>query len=309
MAHAVGAVAGAAPPGLSPANLDAALTDGWRPEVVLALALALGLYMLGWWRLRRRSTMLARPWRLGAAVLGVAAIAGALLSPLDQWAHERFSAHMVQHLLLLKLAAPALLLANPLPMVLWGLPRPARFRIARQLAPGTPLRALWRALTGMPVAWVLSALALWLWHVPGAWEAALSDRLLHDLEHVVFFGAGVLFWWPLLGAAPRLRALAHPGAQIAYLLLGAFQEAVLGLLLTISPWVLYPTYAARAAGAGVSALEDQWWGGIVMWGGGGLIDMVAVLVVLFRVLERQELSALPAEPVVEPASGRPRSGR
>ena len=279
------------------AESTTALTGGWRPEVAAPLAVALGLYALGWWRLRTRRPALAPPWRLAAAVAGVASIAGALLSPLDQWAHARFSAHMVQHLLLLKLAAPALLLANPLPVVLWGLPRPARLWGGAPLRPGGSLRGLWRALSAMPVAWLLSALALWLWHAPVAWEAALGDRLVHDLEHVVLFGAGVLFWWPLLGAAPRLRPAAHPGAQMAYLLLGAFQEAVLGLLLTMSPWVLYPTYAALAAGAGVSALEDQWWGGVIMWSAGGAIDMLAVLVLVFRVLDRQE-PVEPSEPVV-----------
>ncbi|MGH7312550.1 MAG: cytochrome c oxidase assembly protein [Candidatus Rokuibacteriota bacterium] len=307
MAHPTGSVAGPTAP-LSLADPVAALAGDWRPEVALPLALWLALYTFGWWRLRTRATTLAPGWRLGAAILATAAIAAALISPLDRWAHERFSAHMVQHLLLLKLAAPALLLANPLPMVLWGLPRPARLWLGGQLSRGRPLRGVWRALTAMPAAWGLSALALWFWHVPVAWEAALSDRLLHDLEHLVFFGSGLLFWWPLLGAAPRLRAPAHPGARLAYLLLGAFQEAALGLLLTVSPWVLYPTYAERLSGLAVSALEDQWWGGVVMWGVGGVIDMVAVLVVLFRVLDRREPLALPVESA-EPAANWPRSNR
>jgi cytochrome c oxidase assembly factor CtaG len=253
---------------------------------VIPLALWLTVYTLGWWRLRARTTAPAPAWRLGAAVMATGAIAIALLSPLDRWAHERFSAHMVQHLLLLKLAAPAVLLANPLPMVLWGLPRSVRRRLGGQLGRGRPLRRMALALTAMPLAWGLSALALWAWHVPAAWEAALSDRLVHDLEHLVFFGSGVLFWWPLLEAAPRLRAPAHPGARMAYLILGAFQEATLGLLLTVSPQALYPTYGG--------ALDDQWWGGVVMFGAGGLIDMTAVLILLFRVLDRGEPLAVRA---------------
>ena len=148
----------------------------------------------------------------------------------------------------------------------------------------------------MPVAWLAYALTLWLWHLPAAYEAALTHRLLHDAEHVAFFGAGLLFWWPVIAPGPHLRARAHDGARIVYLVLATFQEAMLGLILTVVPWVLYPSYALAPRLLALSAQQDQTWGGIVMWAAGGAIDMLVVLALLFRLLGRPELPALGGRP-------------
>ena len=134
-------------------------------------------------------------------------------------------------------------------------------------------------LHGMPLAWLLYAGILWLWHLPVAYDAALADRALHDLEHAAFFLGAVLFWWPVIHPAPRFRCASRHSSRIVYLVLAAFQTAALGLLLTVAPVVLYRTYATAN---GLGALDDQAWGGVVMWGLGGLIDMIAVLVLLYR---------------------------
>lgn len=260
----------------------------WRAEVLVpVLALAV-LYGAGWVRLSHR---VSRPgWRMVGRLLlaygALVAIALALLSPLHDLAHRRFSAHMAQHMLLVAAAAPALLLADPFPILLWALPAPARLAAGRLLAPRAPLRTLARVLTRMPVAWLAYALALWLWHVPAAYDAALARPLLHDLQHLAFFASALLFWWPVITPAPRVVAAAPAGWRIAYLVLGAFQGSALGLLLTLSPRVLYAPYAL-GAGAAV-ALEDQAWGGIVMWAAGGAVEMAAVLVLVFKFLAAEE---------------------
>lgn len=259
-----------------------------RPEVLAPLAVLLAIYGFGWWRLRRQAPRLAPPWGLVAYLSGIGAVGLALLSPIDRLAHDLFFVHMIQHLLLVKVAAPAVLLADPLPALLWGLPRPLRLRAGRLLAAGTPLRRIWRTLTWMPLAWLTYTLTLWLWHLPAAYDSALNDRVLHDAEHLAFFLAGLLFWWVLIRPAPHLRPQVHHGLRIVYLVLAAFQDAVLGLLLTLAPWVLYPSYALAPRVLPLSAIEDQAWGGIVMWGAGGAIDMIAVLVLLFLLLGRQE---------------------
>jgi putative membrane protein len=260
----------------------------WRADVLLPILTLAVLYGAGWVRLSHR---VPRPgWRMvGRLVLAYGALvtlALALLSPLHELAHRRFSAHMAQHMLLVAAAAPALLLADPFPILLWALPAPVRVAAAGLLAPGAPLRTLGRVLTRMPVAWLAYALALWLWHLPAAYDAALAEPRLHDLQHLVFFASAILFWWPVVTPAPRVAAAAHLGWRIAYLVLGAFQGGALGLLLMLSPRVLYAPYALGADTA--VALEDQAWGGIVMWAAGGAVEMAAVLVLVFKFLAAEE---------------------
>ena len=118
---------------------------------------------------------------------------------------------------------------------------------------------------------------MWLWHVHAAYEAALARPLLHDIEHLTFFASAVLFWWPVVDPAPRLRAPRDHGRCIVYLVLAGFQNSALGLGLALSPDVLYPSYGV---------LEDQAWGGVLMWTVGGAVDMLAVLVLMGRFLGR-----------------------
>ncbi|HEY7649730.1 MAG TPA: cytochrome c oxidase assembly protein [Methylomirabilota bacterium] len=255
-----------------------------RPEILAPLALSAVLYAVGWWRLRRRAPEHVGPARALLALVAWVSIGAALLSPLDRLAHALFVAHMAQHMLLIVVAAPALLLADPFPVMVWGLPQAVRRTTPRWLRREALLGRLWRALTPLSLAWLLYALVLWLWHLPLAYDSALGDRLLHDVQHVSFFAAAILFWWPVIDPAPHFRASAPYGRRIVYLLLAAFQTAGLGLLLTLSPWVLYPSYAVAPQRGGLSPADDQIWGGIVMWGVGGMIDMLAVLILIWRFL-------------------------
>lgn len=264
----------------------------WRPEVALPLAIAVVVYTIGWARLALRSPAGRRPAstaRLALALAGLVVIAIALLG-LHDAAHERFLAHMVQHVLLMMVGVPLLLLADPLPAALWALPAAGRARVGTLLLRRSPARRAWDALTRMPVAWTLYAVVLWVWHLPAAYDAALASAWLHDLEHVTFGLAAVVFWWPVIGPAPRAAAPPAAVARVVYLVLAAFSSGALGVLLAASPAPLY-AYATRAPAIG--ALEDQAWGGIVMWAVGGAIDMAAILAVVARVIgggDRRRLS-------------------
>jgi cytochrome c oxidase assembly factor CtaG len=256
----------------------------WRPEVALPLAVAIVAYAIGWARLAARSPARRRPaliGRLGLALTGLVAAAVALLG-LHDAAHARFLPHMLQHLLLVAVVAPLLLLADPLAPALWALPTRARRAVAAAaLAPRARARRAWQALTALPVAWTLYALVLWLWHVPAAYDAALARGWLHDLEHVSLAVAAAIFWWPVIAPAPRVAPPASPVARVVYLVLAAFSSSVLGVLLAASP---VPLYAYGALEGAVSPLEDQAWGGVAMWAVGGAVDMVAVLALVARVL-------------------------
>lgn len=269
----------------------------WRPEIVLPLLLVGTVLTIGWWRLSQRSHHGLPPWRLTLALCGLMTIALALLSPLDRLAHLLFSAHMIQHMLLMMVAPPLLLLADPFPILLWALPRPGRVLVSRLLVAGAPLRRVWRAMTWMPVAWFTSALALWLWHLPAAYNAALNFRLLHDVEHLAFFWAGILFWWPIVSPAPRLHGHVHHSLRIVYVVLAGGQQALLGLLLSMSPKALYPFYADAPRLWSLSPLDDQAWGGIIMWGTSGVIGIVTVMVLVFCLLRREERPPFPVKTI------------
>ncbi len=265
----------------------------WRPEILLPLLVVGGAYTIGWWRMAQGSASRVPPWRLTLALGGLMSIMVALVSPLASLAQALFLAHMVQHMLLMMVAPPLLLLADPLPEILWGLPRTVRLRLGHLLVSGAPLRTAVQRLTWAPAAWLISAVALWMWHLPAAYEAALRVDVFHDLEHGVFFWAGVLFWWPVINPGPHVRGQIPYMLRIVYLILGAFQKGLLGLLLTMSPLVLYDSYASTAPVWGLSPLEDQAWGGVIMWGVGGAIDMAAVLVLLFKFFSLGEREPLP----------------
>jgi putative membrane protein len=282
--HAIGAEGGFVS---AAAPLETFLRWSWRPEVALPCLLAVGLYAIGWRRLSRRRRRPLPAWRLAAAYGGLTSLALALLSPLAALSERLFAAHMLQHMLLL-VGAPAVLLADPLPITLWALPRRMRRPIGRPLAPGAVLRRVWRALTWMPGAWMIYAVVLWVWHLPVAYEGALQHAFLHDLEHLAFFAASAVFWWPVIDPAPHVRRAPPPAFIILYLVLAAFQKAALALILMLSARVLYPYYAGVPRLWDLSPLEDQVYGGVIMWGVGGAIDMAAVLALLFLFLAREE---------------------
>jgi putative membrane protein len=278
----------------------------WRPEVLAPLCLVAIGSGVGWWRLSARGRRAVPLWRPGLVAAGLTAVAAALLSPIAGAAHARFSTHMFQHVLLVMLAPPLVMLADPLPAALWALPRRVRLAAGRLLAPGAPFRRLWRVLTWPPAAWLVSALALWLWHLPGAYEAALRDDLLHDAEHLVLFGAGILGWWPLIGPAPRVRGHLAYSLRVVYLILTGGQQALLGLVLSTSPVVLYGSYEAEAAARGLSPLEDQADGGVIMWATSGAVGLVTLLVLMYRLLAQEDrlppIEGRPALPAATPPS-------
>jgi putative membrane protein len=285
---------------VAPAHADLDLAQlAWRwhlrPDVLTVLFGFGALYVVGWRRLRtRQSATLASPWSLTAYLAGLVSLAVALVSPLDLLADLLFTAHMVQHQLLFMLAPPLLLLGNPYPFVLWGLPRGVRRRLGSTLTVTGGLRAAWRALTWMPVAGTLYMVVLFAWHHPVLYEAALEHRSLHDLEHLSFFATAVLFWWPVVNPTPRLRRLTSGlqyGYRIGYLVLATGLNTALGAVLGMTQRVLYPAYAAAPRlleDWGV--LDDQAFGGGVMWSGSHMY-LLAILILVARFLRAEERRA------------------
>jgi putative membrane protein len=194
---------------------------------------------------------------------GMFTLAVALFTPLDAMAEALFSVHMIQHLLLILVAAPLCVFGAPLVPALMVLPQTTRVSVGRWWVRRTSARRALHVVTGPGVVFVLQMLALWFWHFPGPYEAALVHPGIHALEHLSFFVTASLFAWVV--AAPCGRPRASEGMGI--LLVGAtlMQSGVLGALLMFArvPW--YPAHAEGAHLWGTTLLQDQQLAGLLMW--------------------------------------------
>ncbi len=221
----------------------------------------------------------------------------AMLSPLDHLAHESFAFHMVQHILLILVAAPLFALGAPHLAYLWAMPAPWRRTVARGWQKATWLRFCWAGLTNPAVVWVLHTLAFWVWHVPLLYEAALVNPWLHGLEHFSFFATALLFWW-LLGQVGVRRRMGY-GVALLYIFSTMIQGTVLGALLTFAPTVWYPMQTlAGSTVANLTPLEDQQLAGVIMWIPSGPIYLAVFLWFMARWLRAaDDEAARPQHPI------------
>ena len=252
-----------------------------EPWVDAPLLLAAALYAAGVARLWHHAGVGRGVTRMQAAcfVAGWLSIGIALVSPLDALGSQLFSAHMVQHEILMLVTAPLMVLARPLAAWTWAFPFALRQRIGHAVQ-ARAWSALWRTITDPLGAWALHALALWLWHVPRLFEAALDDETMHAWQHASFLGTALLFWWAVIGRDARVRS----GAALAYLFTTMLHTSALGALLTLAPAPWYPHYATTTAPFGFDALADQQLGGLVMWVPGSAAYVIAALVIVARLL-------------------------
>lgn len=231
----------------------------WTFDPVVLVPLA-----LGWW-LYGRGLARKPGFRDGRAVsyaAGMALVVLALVWPLDALGETLFSAHMAQHMVLTVFAPPLLLLGRPAGPVLVGLP--LRLRRSVGLA-GRLLRRRIAPLLRPGPASLLHAVAVWAWHAPVAFDAALADEWVHRAEHASFFLTALLFWAMVLRASRSRRAdrMAEPAAAGA-LLFTLMHSGLLGCLIAFAPEPLY-AYGIRPTAWGISPLTDQQLAGLVMW--------------------------------------------
>ena len=247
----------------------------------LLVAAAL-VWLLGVRRARAARGPGAVSWRRTVLLLGgLATIGVALESPLDTLAATRFSAHMVQHLLLTLVAAPLLVLARPVTLALQATSAATRRRL---LLPALHSRAL-AILTSPPVAWCGFALVLWASHFSPLYQAALANPGLHALEHLAYLGTAVLFWSAVAAVDPAPTRLSPP-ARILFLFLAMPQMTFLGLAIYGARHALYPAY-----GTGAAALADQRLAGALMGGAGVVVFLPAVAVLLLDWWQQEERAA------------------
>ena len=275
-----------ASPGIPAPFTPIRLLTGWTLEPVpLALILlAAALYGAG---LRRLDRAEARPrWpgsRTAAFYGGLAVTTIALLSPIDTYADVSFSIHMVQHVLLLMVAAPMFALGAPVTLALRASRPETRRRILLPVLHSRPVALLTHPL----VAFALFAVAQYVSHFTGFYNAALRSNPIHYLEHALYLAAALLFWWPVVGLDTAPHKLSHP-ARLLYLVAAMPLEAFLAVaLLSARP---YPAYVALPQPwGGAAAVADQSSAAAVMWIAGDLAMLIAALLTAAAWLRREQV--------------------
>jgi cytochrome c oxidase assembly factor CtaG len=246
----------------------------FEPLVVVPLALSVVLFAVGWARLRARSSQ-GRPGidrRAGLFGLGIAILAGALMSPLHEAGGRSFTAHMVEHELLMLVAAPLLAWSRPLSVMIWSFPASGRRGMG---ALGRVLSGTYRSLTHPVTATLIQASALWLWHAPALFDLALSSNFWHVVQHLCFLVSALLFWSAMLDRRHGV------GVTAVCLFATSLISGALGAVMAVSqsPW--YGPYAALGMTPyGLSPAEDQQLAGVLMWVPGGLVHAGAALALL-----------------------------
>jgi len=255
---------------------------------VLGVLLIVGtLYALGALKLSRRGAVGRRVEPIAFGV-GWGALVFSILPPLDSLSIQFFSVHMIQHELMMLVGAPLVILGRPLQRCIAGLPGSLRHRVVRALQTDV-MSSAWRVLTAPIAAWVLHGLAIWLWHMPALYDAAVGNEGIHTLQHAMFVGTSALFWWGMLyGRYGR----AGYGAAVFYVFLTVVHTGILGAMMTFTPTPLYPIYAAPAAAHGIDPLVDQQRAGLLMWIPAGLVMTLLGLALFAAWLGESERRAM-----------------
>jgi putative membrane protein len=263
------------------------------PPLVLTIDLAI-LYWLG----NRRTaaparTATQRRWRHVSFYSGLLVLVIALASPIERLSEQLFWVHMVQHMLLLVVAPPLIVLARPWVRLWRSLPLDARQSLARSFVRGrlAPLRRV-SAVLGRPLpTFVLFCGVLLVWHLPAMFDATLRSQTLHALEHTLFFLTALMFWKQVIDSPP-LHATLGEAQRAAYLIGAMVVMWVLAVVLALAPRPLYSVYAHEALRpGGISAYSDQQIAAGIMWVPGSIMFVIAIFVYLNRWLTPAPLDA------------------
>lgn len=253
--------------------------DVWLPVLLMGLAYRHARHMVN---LRHPDNPVPR-WRMWAWFGGLGAIVLALASPIEYYDTTLFSVHMIQHLLLSFVAAPLLVLAAPMTLLLRVASPEARRGWILPVLHSRPVRIISHPL----VAWTLFAGVMWFSHFSPLFDAALTDVVLHRLEHALFLGSALLFWWPVVGADPSPHRMTYPG-RVLYLALGMPLSSLLGLVIFSARTPLYEHYATLPRDWDPTPMADQALAGGIMWVGGDAAFVAALVVTVAAWLRHEE---------------------
>jgi putative membrane protein len=267
------------------------LSWDFRLDLILLLAVFGIAYTVGWVKLRLKKARIANGWRLASYYTGLVLLAIALFSGLDVFQTQLFFMHMIQHLFLLMFAPPLLLLANPMVFILWALPRIERQQVGRLLRSKSRFRRTFVSLTNPWMVWLVYTINLIVWHDPNPYEAAIESDLLHDIEHFTFFYAGMGLWWHVTGAAPKFHGRRSYPMRMLLIVASFFVNLFVGVLITLSPDIIYTYYESVPRIWGISVEDDQRIGGLLMWIPGGMMYLMTFLILGANLVAESERRA------------------
>jgi putative membrane protein len=253
----------------------------WELGIILPLAMLFGVYAVG--AIRRGHFNLLR-WRHASFFAGWLSLFLALTSPIHELSEQLFSAHMLQHEIMILVSAPLIAAAQPAVTCLWA--------FAPHHRPGIGGWVHWmeqmplvRFISTPLIAWLLEAAALWIWHIPTLYQATLRSDWIHAAQHLSFFLTAVLFWSALYGVG---RSAMSYGAGTFYVFGTAVHCGALGALLTFSTVLWYPVYAQTTALWGLTPLQDQQLGGVIMWVPSGVVFIIIALAMFAKWLSESD---------------------
>lgn len=273
-------------PGVSPALAHSATHPAgpawtaWNltPDIFLGTLLAAVLYAAG---IRRRRTRIDGTvlWRHFSFFAGLLSIFVALQSPIDPVAEHVFLIHQVQHLLLRTVAPMLLILAAPQGLLVAGMPDAAQRRLLAPLVTNSAVKGVFAVMARPVIATALFIGALYFWQVPRYHQLSLLNDRLHYLMHATMLFTGLLFFWRVFDTRPAPTGTRY-GVRLMMLWIMVLSNIVIGAYLVFKDLVLYPVYGELGRWWGRSALEDEMAGGTLIWVPGGMMGVLAVLIVI-----------------------------
>jgi putative membrane protein len=263
--------------------------------VTLALIGVEFVYLRGWYRLRNEIPRILSVWRLAAFACGLLALWIVVGSPLAAMDHHLLTAHMAQHLILMTVSAPLILLGAPIIVLLNGLVEPFRRLVSGPLLRSSLVQTFGRIATHPLFCWFAGAGTVIVWHIPPLFQLGMGSARWHEVEYACFFAAGILFWWPVVQPWPSLAAWPRWGVPL-YLFLATLPCDALSAFLTFCGRVVYPHYLSVHWVFNISPLGDQECAGALMWVWVTFVYLAPAAVVTIQMLSPQR-RALNAEVV------------
>jgi cytochrome c oxidase assembly factor CtaG len=265
------------------------------------------LYLRGWFHLHSACVHTIPPWRAGSFFLGLFLIWLAVGSPLAAFDEELLTVHMVQHLLLMTVAPPLILVSAPVMPLLHGLPRKFLRSILGPWFRSPAMQGIGRVLSQPAFCWLAAVASLLGWHAPAAFTLGLQSEAWHAVEHACFLGSGFLFWWPVVQPWPSVPRWPR-WSMLVYLFLATLPCDILSAFLAFCDRVVYTVYLSTPKHLGISALEDQQCAGALMWTCVTIVYLLAAAILTIRLLSERstaesELMRLDSHATLAPRTG------